>query len=614
MKAAPPPDRTTALRLLGEVRLFGGLDATAFDAVAAAAEWLSVEEGETVLRAGDPPDALYVLVAGRLEAVRTVEGRERLVGVIVAGETLGELGVLLGEPRVADVRATRDSRLVRFSATVFLGLAEAHPALAVSVARALARRLSRAAGAEKPSADRVIAVVPLTTAAQALEPGRRLARALLAHGTVRRIDADDPALLRRAVDDDAVERLVYESERTHDFVLLDAAAGYTPFSRRVLAHASRVLYAARAGDGPVEAAGSVHLRPRGRRAEARVRELLLMHADDTVMPRGTGAWLAALRPDDHHHVRVGSDADWARVGRFAAGCAVGVALGGGAMRGASHLGALAALADAGVPIDAVAGTSAGAIIAAQVAAGRPIERVDADSRAAFGTFGIFDITLPVVSLCAGETLARALDGLFGDTAVEDLWLRFSAVSTNLTRAAGAVHRAGPLVRAVRASSGLPGVMPPISIDGELHVDGAKADNLPVVPVRDRGARRLIASNLIPRADEIIARGLPDQGRAVRVLAGRLLSARFSRMPAVGDIMLRATFVPAVAQAEALRSLCDLFIEPPLGAFGFFDPRRHRVLSRLGYETARREIADLKKRRPDWFRFGGEWGEQKERLL
>lgn len=196
--------------------------------------------------------------------------------------------------------------------------------------------------------------------------------------------------------------------------------------------------------------------------------------------------------------------DVARVARFMAGCAVGVVLGGGGSKGLAHIGALRVLCERGVPVDCVAGTSQGAFVAASYALTLSAQRAAALCRCLLVMGDLWflarNVTLPLVSLFSGARLNRLIrDEAFGGQAhIEDTWLRFCCVSTNVralpvppaaaaaaavtdgargrlqvSRADQTVHETGPLWRYVRASMTIVGLLPPMQdpVTGDLLVDG-----------------------------------------------------------------------------------------------------------------------------------------------
>jgi predicted acylesterase/phospholipase RssA/CRP-like cAMP-binding protein len=222
-------------------------------------------------------------------------------------------------------------------------------------------------------------------------------------------------------------------------------------------------------------------------------ELVLLHPSNT-LPHGTAAWLQS-RPHltRHHHVRLSRPDSVARLGRWMAGAAVGVVLSGGGSRGLAHLGILRALHDAGVPIDVVGGTSQGAMISALFAqdGGWPLmQKVVRRYASEMGNARRLaaDLTFPVLSVFKGAALDQVVQEAFepGPHRIEDLWLRFFCVTTNLTTGSPSIHQHGVLWRAVRASMTLIGLVPPVVDElGQLLCDGGYSDNLPVAAMRDQ---------------------------------------------------------------------------------------------------------------------------------
>ena len=161
--------------------------------LAATATVLRVRGGDAVFHEGDTGDCLFVVAAGRLEAVIPGDGAEDLVRVLYPGDVLGELAVLTSEPRSATVRARRDTTLVRLGADDFHALLTATPELALAVTGMLARQLrdSRPAVRRDDSPAVTFAVVPLTAETGAVAPrfAHDLREALAGHGRAALITA-----------------------------------------------------------------------------------------------------------------------------------------------------------------------------------------------------------------------------------------------------------------------------------------------------------------------------------------------------------------------------------------------------------------------------------------
>ncbi|WP_200307575.1 patatin-like phospholipase family protein [Streptomyces adelaidensis] len=171
---------------------------------------------------------------------------------------------------------------------------------------------------------------------------------------------------------------------------------------------------------------------------------------------------------------------------------VGLVLASGAAHGAAHAGVLRAIEEAGIEVSVVTGTSAGALIGGVWAAGiseeRITERLLAVQWADFGSTAIS----PRLGLLDTTPFARNFEELVGDLLIEELPTTFGAVVTELGSATPRLVSSGPLAAAVRASSAVPGLFPPVRVDGVLCVDGAVVSPSPVWAAHRLGAQRIIA--------------------------------------------------------------------------------------------------------------------------
>ncbi len=141
---------TVGRAAFGDAPLLRGASTRALDGLADAAREVRIDARDWLFRAGERADRLYVVLSGRLQVVAPDDGR--VLREVGPGAALGELGLLTGSPRSADVRAVRDSRLLELDARSFLRLVEGDGGFALSVAQELARQLQASGGLELPRA------------------------------------------------------------------------------------------------------------------------------------------------------------------------------------------------------------------------------------------------------------------------------------------------------------------------------------------------------------------------------------------------------------------------------------------------------------------------------
>jgi NTE family protein len=250
---------------------------------------------------------------------------------------------------------------------------------------------------------------------------------------------------------------------------------------------------------------------------------------------------------------------------------IGLALSGGAARGIAHVGVLRALEENAIPIDAVAGASAGALIGGAYAAGLSIEQLEAMARK-FRWRHMSRLSFSRLGLQSNARMEKFLRASLPVTRFEELRIPFAALATDLHEGTPVVMRdTGDVPFAIRASVCLPAFYVPVRDgNGRLLVDGGLVANLPISYTRDLGA------------DIVIAVDVGADG------------ARFMDQPRTALGVLTQTFVAVeriVSNQEAADA--DLIITPKVGHIRWDETRRAEELLRVGYEAALESIDSIK---------------------
>ena len=553
-----PPD---VAELLAHSGMFAQLDAVVREALAHELVWLGLPGGRPLFKPGEPADSLYLLKSGSLGVFddRSPEDTAELTQLIAAGESVGAASLLGGEQRVRTVRALRDSELLRLDRDAFERLLGRYPHAMLGVARMAIERLQqRDRGADQPGARRTFAILPIDRSVPARVLAMQLAQALGAYGSCGVIDGELGAG-RRSGDWFA------EREAKLRFVIYLDASDDPLWRQRCLRQADVLLLPALAAQPARAWPEAALLDPK--RTGHRTRHLVLLHAGHQVSLGAAQRWRAPFAGDLRHH-HICHDSDIVRLARLVSGHGRGLVLAGGGARGVAHLGVLRALHEAGHAFDAVGGTSIGAIIGAGLACGWELEAMTENLRRAF-VHGrpLSDWTLPLVAMTRGRRASLMLQRAFGVLEIEDLPLSYFCVSTRLSGGGMAVHRRGPLWLWLRASSAIPGVLPPVLHQGGVHVDGALVNNLPTDVMAADGIAHITALDI--RAD--IALLTTAEESATPPLWRLLLQRRQDiRRPGLVSTLVRAGMVNGETASEQRRERANLLITPSLDHIGMLD--------------------------------------------
>jgi NTE family protein len=175
---------------------------------------------------------------------------------------------------------------------------------------------------------------------------------------------------------------------------------------------------------------------------------------------------------------------------------IGLALSGGAARGFAHLGVLKVLTEHNIPIDFIAGTSAGSFAGAAFASGLSIAEIVTMSRK-ISWFRMSGLSFSPKGLLSNAALGAFINEHFPIRKFEDLPIPYAAVACDLETGKEVILRdRGDLATAVRASCAIPGVFVPVEYEGKRLIDGGVVSNVPTKAVRKLGAEIIIAVDVL----------------------------------------------------------------------------------------------------------------------
>ena len=570
-------DPADVAKAVTECGLFGSVVGDAFDDLLAAFDGVRLTTGQTLMTEGEPAAELYIVRHGRLRAtVIGPEGVDVLVGEIGKNEVVGEMAVITDQDRAATVRAMRDTDLFRLPADAFGRLVQHHPAMLRPFASVVVERLRTAMTQPlRPSLPATIVLLPVD------DDDLRV----FAHDLAGQLAGDETVVLGA---DDVVgvtnpAAWLLDIENRVEISLLVADREPTDWTRLCLRHADRVNIVA---NDRVDAA--LTATERDPECAARLAEVPTHLVMRSAGRPPTSAWIRHRAVASHVNISTTDPSDLARLARAVSGTSNVLVLGGGGARGFAHFGVARALADAGVPIDAIIGTSAGAVVGGLLARlGDPAE----GQRQVLEWFEAArwrrDLTPPSVALMSGRTMTTGIQDFAAGLNIEELPIGFAAVSCDLIAAQPVVHDRGPLWQAVRASGSVPGLFPPLAVDGMLLVDGGLVANMPSEIARNRYPNaRLIAVEVGDLTDLDVG-GLDGSG----IMNGwdRLRRRKADASGAsLAKLLMRLTELGRHDSTEH----ADVVITPDVRGYGLTDTKRAREIAERGYAAGLAAVEHL----------------------
>jgi NTE family protein len=305
-----------------------------------------------------------------------------------------------------------------------------------------------------------------------------------------------------------------------------------------------------------------------------------MHPEGHVHPGHLKAFKGLARPSVRHlHVRNGQEIDLDRVARHLLGRTFTLVFGGGGAKGFAHAGVYRALAEAGLMPDSVGGTSMGALVGALVATGKPPAEVEEILKTTFKgglPFRWRDYLFPKHGFIRSNSVNNVYHKAFGEDFIEDLPVPFFAVGCNLSTGLEDLIDQGLVWKAIRASTSIPVLFEPYLDKGQVLVDGALVNNVPVDRMRSRGGRYVVTVD-VGQEEDIRARG--KSGEVV--------------MPSMLRSLMRMVELGGLQKSRVAQHNSDFFLQPEVNSLGMLDFHKADQIIQIGYECAQQWIPKIR---------------------
>lgn len=566
--------------------------------------------GEVLINEGDEADGLHIVVSGRLQVeTLSVDNDRILLAEVKAPETVGELALLSDSARSATVFAIRESTVAFLKKEHFNELIAQRPNMLMPLSRLIVQRhVEKSRQPKDNSRDQGIAIIPLDRRLPLRRFLHQLKREMRSIGNPLMLDARgfDTLYGKKGaahtefsdVFNSAIAEWLDDKENSFQEILYLTDLNWSAWTKRCINRADRIILLADASADNSSKLREIEHELRNMLNNVRFHravDLVLLHAKSTEQPNRTARWLRKRELNAYHHVRIDDNAHMARLARRLCGCARGIVFSGGGARGYAHLGVQRVIEENGINIDYIGGSSMGGLLGASMAMGQNTEKINALSSVFANKKALFDYTLPLASLLKSAKLTRFCHEVYGETRIEDLWIPFFCVSSNLADGKEVVHDRGPLWRVVRSTISLPGIFSPVPTpSGQLLIDGAVLNTFPVDIMQQRldGKGSIIGVNVsqIVEIREYYNYGTSLSGW--HVLLSRLNPfAKKIRIPRLVETLLRSTDIKSIIRLNETKAMLDVLIEPKVSEIPLMEFKSYKKISDIGYEEAQKVLAE-----------------------
>ncbi|MBX2810193.1 MAG: patatin-like phospholipase family protein [Myxococcales bacterium] len=537
--------------------LFSPADPEDLARLIGSSRWLHLKPGEFLFREQEPSTAVYVVYEGLLEVLREQPGSSERIHLsdVRRGAVVGELGVMTGNERTVAVRAVKVSTVLILVARDFVSFVRATPSAGLKLAEMLA---------DRPH--------PFSHIRLVAQP----------RGEVWAIERNDDldsefaAALARAVwRRGAKPPTVWCAEGARARLAKAHGLKFAPLPPAFRPNPGETAIVLGAGEG-------IRKIPRG--IDALISGIGSYDASVDRHVRLTRSGPLSAGVIRFSSIRIHETAE--RVVRFLERRTIGLALGGGGALGLCHLGVLEVLARERIPIDFLAGTSAGALLGAlMLVRGLDEVRSRATKLTRLQLFGLIDLSFFLSGVMEGRRVQRYFKDWVGRTRIEELPIAYAALALDLETGEERALTSGPLAEALRATVSLASIFSPFVFDGDnggfpggTYIDAGGVNNVPVDIARELGSHRTIGVNVINRPQRWHNRRPPWRTWSP---IGR------------GKMISYAEMIGFARNGERQVFTADVAILPDTKDFGFTQFYRAEALAEQGRRAALKMVPQLR---------------------
>ena len=538
-------------------------------------------------------------MSGKVQAIKNLGAENEIIlGELNRGEIIGEMALITGEKRSASIKATRLTRLIYISKESFEKVMYNNPKALMEVSKQLINRIKLKDNHNTTQKKLIIGIVSLIDKKATHNFYDLLNKSLNQFGKIEDLN-EITSNIDYNTDNINFEIQLENIISNNDFVILyPNDINDMKWLKIILQYSDQILVL-----GNPKELTSIKKKERDIIGNYDITNtdkywLVLNHDKDVITPENTKNIIDSRNGIRTFHIKDNSYNDIKRIARFITKQTIGLTLGGGGAKGFAHLGVFKAMSELNIPIDIIGGTSAGSIVASQIALGNPLDIIIEQNKKVNALNMFKEYGFPYISIIKSKKIEEAAKLSAQNRDIQDLWIPFFAPATDLTNSKLILFEDGALWEAIRSSGALPGIVLPHFKNNNILVDGGLMNNLPVDIMRNKFGGKIICSSC--EADQSMKttiNGVPSQAKLLfqKLTNKKKFNHNYGYIPTLTDIIFKTAVVASASQLEKNIQMSDIFLKLPTSNFGITEFNNESMLKLidLGYIYAKPLLQSFK---------------------
>jgi len=576
-----------------------GVDPETIEELKKDISWRSLNDSEILFNEGDIGDSCYIVMSGRVQAIiNHGKDNEIILGELKKGDIIGDMALITGEKRSATIKAVKLSRLIYISKKSFDHVMYNNPKALMEVSKALINRLKYKDSKDNINKNIIIGIVSFLDEKKTELFYNFFNNNLKLFGSTENL-TESTSNLSIEKDNLDFEILLENMISNNDFLILHSNnVNNLEWKKNIAKYADQIIIIGNPEDLKTISKDEKEIFNNYSDINLEKIWLVINHPKNIIVPSNTRELIKLRNGLKTFHIKNNHESDIKRIVRFITKQTIGLTLGGGGAKGFAHFGIYKAMNELNIPVDIIGGTSAGSIVASQIALGHSFKEI-IDKNKQVNALKMFkEYGIPYISLIKSNKIELAAKISAEEKDIEDLWIPFFAPATDLTNSKLIIFNKGPLWEAIRSSGALPGIVLPHFIDGNIIVDGGLMNNLPVDIMRKNYGGKIICSSCsLDKSMKTSLEGIPNQLKLLitKIFNKSKFEKKYNYVPTVTDIIFKTSVVASASQIDDNINMSDLFLELPTSQFGlteFNDDAMMKMID-IGYEYSKPLLKEFK---------------------